>query len=162
MMHIRVRRCILGDERSLRALRLQALTDAPAAFSSTYERERARTTADWQRWLSPDATFIVDESGHPRGLAAGVHDRNDRTVVHLMAMWVHSALRGSGAADALVTAVLAWAAEEGAQEVRLQVVSGNNRAERCYERNGFRRTGRETVRERDGIAEVEMKRSVPL
>jgi ribosomal protein S18 acetylase RimI-like enzyme len=161
VMQIRVRRAVLGDEPTLRALRLQALSDAPEAFGSTYERECARTTSDWQRWLSPGATFIVDHAGHPGGLAAGVHDHDDRTLVHLMAMWVHPELRGSGAADALVASVVAWAADEAAREVRLHVVKGNDRARRCYERSGFSVTGRETVRDRDGVVEIEMACAVP-
>jgi GNAT superfamily N-acetyltransferase len=48
-----VRRAALGDEPILRELRLQALREAPDAFGSTYEWEVARTTADWQRWMSP-------------------------------------------------------------------------------------------------------------
>src|SRR3954451_6964744 len=55
-----VRRAAAGDEPILRGLRLQALTDEPMAFGSTYERERARTVADWQRWLSPGATFLLE------------------------------------------------------------------------------------------------------
>lgn len=162
-MQIRVRRAVSGDEPTLRALRLEALSESPAAFGSTYEREVARTPSDWQRWLSPGATFILDDSDRPAGpggLVAGVHDQHDRSVVHLMAMWLHPALRATGAADALVASVLAWAVEEGAREVRLQVVKGNDRAERCYQRNGFRRTGLETLREERGIVEVEMARAV--
>lgn len=162
-MQIRVRRAVSGDEPILRALRLEALSESPAAFGSTYEREVARTPSDWRRWLSPGATFILDDGDRPAdpaGLVAGVHDQEDRTVVHLMAMWVHPALRATGAADALVASVLAWAVEEGAREVRLQVVKGNDRAERCYQRNGFRRTGRETASEERGIVEVEMARAV--
>jgi GNAT superfamily N-acetyltransferase len=167
-MQIRVRRAVSGDELTLRALRLEALSESPAAFGSTYEREVARTPSDWQRWLSPGATFILDDDDRPvgpagpGGLVAGVHDQHDRTVVHLMAMWVHPALRATRAADALVASVLAWAVEQGAREVRLQVVKGNDRAERCYQRNGFRRTGRETVREERGIIEIEMARAVGM
>jgi hypothetical protein len=58
-------------------LRIQALTDSPNAFGSTYERELARTTEDWRRWLAPGVTFILEASGEPRGLAAGVRDAND-------------------------------------------------------------------------------------
>lgn len=52
-MQFDVRRAVPGDEPVLKALRLQALTDSLEAFSSTYERELARTTEDWQRWLAP-------------------------------------------------------------------------------------------------------------
>src|SRR5262249_26236037 len=132
-LHDRVRRAIAGDEPLLRALRLEAMTEAPDAFGSTYERELARTAADWRRWLSPpNATFVLDAADGPRGIAAGVHDPQDATVVHLMAMWVHPVLRGTGAGDALVSCVLSWAATEGATVVRLKVEQRNERARRCY------------------------------
>ena len=159
-MPFSVRRATLGDEPTLRALRLQALSDAPDAFSSTYERELARTTLDWQRWLSPGVTFIVDGSEEPVGLVAGVHDQNDTSIVYLMAMWVHPTLRGSGAADALIASVCLWAAEEGAMVIRLHVAEGNDRARHCYERNAFYPTGQRITGARDGLGEIEMQRLV--
>jgi ribosomal protein S18 acetylase RimI-like enzyme len=155
-----VRRAAVGDEPILRALRLLALSEAPAAFGSTYDRELARTPADWQRWLSPGATFLVDAADGVRGLVAGMPDATDPAIVHLMAMWVHPALRGSGAADALVAAVLSWARESRARVVRLAVVQANDRARRCYERNGFRATGTQSVRDRDGAIEIEMDQAL--
>jgi ribosomal protein S18 acetylase RimI-like enzyme len=153
-----VRRAGPGDEPILRELRLQALTDAPEAFASTYDREPARTAADWQRWLSPGATLILEEHETPRGLVAGAHDAEDPGIVYLMAMWVHPTLRGSGAADALVTEHLAWARAAQARLVRLGVMATNGRARRLYERHGFRLTGREGAREGDGRVELEMER----
>ena len=153
-----VRRAAIGDEPTLRALRLQALTDTPEAFGSTLERELARTTADWQRWMSPGATFILDASGAAKGLIAGAFDADHAGAVQLIAMWVDPALRGTGAADALVSALLAWAAVEGARAVRLRVVKANERAIRFYERHGFRASGPDIVRPRDGVLEIEMAR----
>jgi ribosomal protein S18 acetylase RimI-like enzyme len=156
----RVRRAIAGDEPVLRELRLQALSDAPSAFGSTYERELARTTADWQRWLSPGVTFILETPDGARGIVAGMHDAADRNVVHLMAMWVHPASRGSGAGDDLVAAVVAWAASEGARLVRLDVMQANEHARRCYERNGFLQSGHAVAREGDGRIQIRMERLV--
>jgi len=155
-----VRRAVAGDEAALRAVRLRALAAEPAAFGSTYERELARTDADWRRWFSPGVTFILDggEKGH--GIVAGLHDADDAAVVHLMAMWVDPALRGSGAADALVAALVSWAREERAGRVRLRVVEANDRARRCYERNGFRDSGKRSIRERDGALEIEMEQGI--
>jgi ribosomal protein S18 acetylase RimI-like enzyme len=155
-MQFSVRRAVIGDEAVLRAVRLQALTDSPRAFGSTYERELARTTEDWQRWLSPGATFLLEVGGEARGMVAGVRDAYDASIIHLMAMWVHPDQRGSGAADALVSSVKAWTAEAGATQVRLKVVEGNERARRCYERAGFRATGRQGVLEKNGDVEIEM------
>jgi ribosomal protein S18 acetylase RimI-like enzyme len=44
--------------------------------------------------------------------------------------------------------------------VRLKVIQGNDRARGFYERMGFRATGREEIRQRDGRMEVQMERSV--
>jgi len=155
-MQFSVRRAVIGDEPVLRALRLQALSDSPRAFSSTYQRESARTTKDWQRWLAPGVTFLLEAGGEARGMVAGVREVQDSLVVHLMAMWVHPDHRGTGAADALVSSVKAWAAEVGATQVRLKVVESNARARRCYERSGFRATGRQGVVEKNGDVETEM------
>jgi len=155
-MQFSVRRAVIGDEAVLRAVRLQALTDSPRAFGSTYERELARTTEDWQRWLSPGATFLLEVGGEARGMVAGVRDAYDASIIHLMAMWVHPDRRGTGAADALVSSVKAWAAEVGATQVRLNVVESSGRARRCYERAGFRATGRQGVLDKNGDAEIEM------
>jgi ribosomal protein S18 acetylase RimI-like enzyme len=155
-----VRLAIPGDEPILRALRLEALSDAPDAFGSTYERELARTNADWRRWLSPGATFLLTDDDGPKGIVAGAHDAADPGIVQLMAMWVHTSLRGHGAADALVLSVLAWSSAEGARATRLAVIESNTRARRCYERNGFRDTGKREVRERDGVVEMEMEHRV--
>jgi GNAT superfamily N-acetyltransferase len=156
VMRFDVRHAAIGDEEVLRSLRLQALADSPRAFSSSYEREMARTTEDWRRWMSPGVTLILTMEGEPRGLVAGVRDKEDSSVVHLMAMWVHPDLRGTGAADLLVSSVKKWAAEVGATRVRLDVVEGNERARRCYERAGFRATGRTGVVEKNGDIEIEM------
>jgi GNAT superfamily N-acetyltransferase len=158
----KVRRAVIGDELVLREVRLQALTDSPRAFSSSYKREVARTMEDWRRWMAPGVvTFILENEGQARGLVAGTRDAKEAYVAHLMAMWVHPELRGTGAADALVSSVKAWAAEIGAAEVRLNVVENNVRARRCYERAGFRATGRQGVLEKTGDIEIEMAWNAP-
>src|SRR5262245_24732962 len=155
---MRVRRAGSGDEPLLRNLRIQALSEAPAAFSSTLERELARTPAEWTRWLSPGATFLLEVGQVPKGLAAGVPDAADPRLVHLMAMWLHPDLRGSGAAGQLVVAVLAWAADSGAHRIQLDVVDGNHAAMSLYQRHGFRTTGHAAARTSDGAVEVRMER----
>jgi GNAT superfamily N-acetyltransferase len=157
-MQFSVRRAVIGDMPVLRAVRLEALSDSPRAFGSTYERELARTTEDWRRWLAPGVTFLLESGGEARGMVAGVRDPQDSSVVHLMAMWVRPDHRGTGAADALVSSVKAWATEVGATEVRLNVIESNGRARRCYERAGFRATGRQGVLEENGDVEIEMAR----
>ena len=152
-----VRRAASGDEAVVRSVRLEALADAPDDFDSTREVEVAWTTSNWQRWLSRGATFLLERDDDvAKGLAAGVPHRDDRSIVFLGSMWVHPELRGTGGADALVAAVVAWAEEEGAAEVWLHVDKRNDRARRFYERNGFRATD-EVARARDGLVEIEMR-----
>ena len=79
-MRFEVRRAVIGDEPVLRSLRLQALTDSPRSFSSTYERELARTTQDWQRWMAPGVTFILVAEGEPRGLTCRIYHLRDGRV----------------------------------------------------------------------------------
>src|SRR5260370_9018617 len=100
-MQFKVRRAVIGDEPVLRALRLQALTDSPGAFSSTYERELARTTEDWRRWLAPGATFILEPGCEPRGLLAGSRGAQAFPPVHLMALSSHPAPRSTVPTPAL-------------------------------------------------------------
>jgi RimJ/RimL family protein N-acetyltransferase len=157
---VQIRRAVAGDEPVVREMRLQAMLDTPEAFGSSYDRELGRTEADWRRWLSPGATFIADAGGVPRGIVAGVHDTVDEHVVHLMAMWLAPSLRGTGASDRLVSAVVAWGQSEGARAIRLDVMKANERARRLYERCGFRQTGHETRRENDGRVEVRMERAL--
>ena len=155
-----VRQAIIGDEPILRDLRLQAMSDSPDAFGSTYERELARTTLDWQRWLSPGVTFLLEHARRAVGIVAGQPDPIDPHVVHLMAMWVHPEVRGSGGADTLVTALVKWAEARGATSVCLDVIKSNVRATRFYERHRFRPSGAETTREKDGRIEVRMQLAI--
>ncbi len=155
-----VRRADADDIPTIRDLRLKALTDSPDAFASTYERELARTPADWERWLAPGVTFLVEEAHRPVGLVAGTHDDHDPAVVHLMAMWVHPSARGTGAGDALVSAVVGWAHEVGAERVRLHVVTDNVPARRLYERHGFVPSGRGDELLCHGRMEMRMERAV--
>jgi GNAT superfamily N-acetyltransferase len=156
-MEYLVRRAVFGDEGVLRALRLLALTDSPMAFSTTYEREAARTVEDWQKWMTPGVTFLLEADSQACGLVSCARDASEPYVVLLRAMWVHPHMRGTGAASALVESVKAWAVEIGATLVRLDVVENNLRARRCYEKAGFVATGRNGVVEKSGDVEIEME-----
>ena len=155
-MHFTVRRAEIADVPVLRTLRIEALSTEPDAFGSTLERELGRTEEEWKRWIAPNPTFLLESGGEPRGMVAGMQDSDDASTAHLMAMWVHPQARGTGAAASLIAAVRQWAGDIGAAQVRLKVVETNLRARRCYERCGFRATGRRFVREKDGAIELEM------
>ena len=155
-----VRRAVPGDEAIIRRVRLAALADQPAAFESTLERERTRTEAEWRTWIERGAIFVLERPDGACGIAAGIPHTTEPAAVFLVSMWVAPVARGTGAGDQLVAAVLDWAESRGAHEVCLHVTQGNARAQAFYVRNGFRLTGEELVRQRDGTIELEMRRPV--
>jgi ribosomal protein S18 acetylase RimI-like enzyme len=156
-----IRQAVEGDEHELRSIRLRALADAPDAFASTSEREAARTTADWRRWLAPGATFFFDDAdGRPVGLVAAVGDADDAGLRHLMACWVDPAARGTGVGDALVESMLSWASRDGADRARVEVYADNTTAIGLYERHGFRRTGASRAPDDRGRVAVDLERGV--
>jgi GNAT superfamily N-acetyltransferase len=138
----------------LRDLRVAAMTDAPAAFASTLQREHARTVDDWRRWFSPGVTFLwFDEADAGGGLVAAVVEAASGSA-ELASMWVRPDLRGQGVGDALMEAVVEWAQGQGLS-LRLRVVEDNAPAVALYLRHGFQPTGDGHVRP-DGVREVQM------
>jgi GNAT superfamily N-acetyltransferase len=154
-----VRRLDTEDLALLKRLRLEALASDPDEFGSTYEREAGRSDTDWQRWFTNGVVFVAEQPlDGAVGLVAGSDRFLDDGIAYMVSMWVRPSHRGSGAADALVKAVLAWAESVAASAVKLHVVGGNVRATRLYTRHGFYPTGNVTERERDGAIEIEMQR----
>ncbi len=129
-----------ADWELVRDLRLRALADAPGAFASTLEREAAYEDGEWQRRVADGHWWSARTGGRSIGLVAAVAGTST-TDRHLVSMWVAPDHRGGGAAAALVEAVCAWAADDGAETVSLWVVGTNERARRFYDRLGFAPTG---------------------
>ena len=149
-MSLTVRAAEPDEWQALRAVRLAALLDAPDAYYSTYEQAAGRTEREWRTWLGVGGCFLAWLGGEPVGMvrvgpsaATGVGSA-EPTGADLVAMWVAPATRGTGAADALMTAALDWARDHGYHHVDLEVAPGNVRAERVYARHGFVATGEST------------------
>jgi GNAT superfamily N-acetyltransferase len=92
--------------------------------------------------LSPGVTFLLEHAGREVGIVAGQPDAVDPHIVHLMAMWVRPEVRGSGGADALVTAACDVGAAKGATIVCLDVIKSERSRDTVYT-NGtaFRSSG---------------------
>ena len=144
-MSATVRRLGAGEADLLRDLRLRALGDAPMAFGSTLAREEGYEPERWERWAADSASgerqaiFIAEPQA---GMATGVIDDEDRALAHLYAMWVAPQARGTGAGKALVEAVVAWAADRGAERLTTSVTEGNAAAAALYAAAGFADSGR--------------------
>lgn len=122
-----------------RRLRLEALAEAPHAFSATlaYWQGEGDTEARWRGRLSDVPLNIVAEwqktfAGMVSGTAPGPEGS-----VELISMWVAPFARGHGIGDSLVNAVIEWACEQQASKVILAVFEGNESALALYRRHGF-------------------------
>jgi ribosomal protein S18 acetylase RimI-like enzyme len=161
---IDVRRVQPGEWAALRAVRLAALADAPAAFGSTMARELAFDEAEWRRRAASNSpTFIAWRAGQPLGLCTAVRRQegagtDSRPEWELLSMWVSPDLRGTGCADILVSAAARAVRAESAEQLTLWVADGNDRARAFYLKTGFRPTGiRQVFRRHDGSAFDEEK-----
>ncbi|GAA1274226.1 GNAT family N-acetyltransferase [Saccharothrix xinjiangensis] len=124
-----------ADEWALwRSLRLAALREAPDAFTSRYEDWASASEARWRQRLSGWLNLVAALDGEHVGMV-GCGAGDPAPVVSL---WVAPRARGRGVGDALVAAVVAWAAP---RSVELGVAAGNDRARALYLRHGFVEVG---------------------
>lgn len=139
-----VRRFEFGEAALLRQIRLLALKDVPEAFGVGYEQDAARPIEGWQQWIVTHPAFGAFVGSEPRGMAS-FSRQTGANLTHrgsLIAMYVAPELRGTGAAVALVEAILAHAATQ-VEQVHLSVNADNLRAVSFYRRMGFAEYGRE-------------------
>lgn len=142
-----VRRLEASEGATLKDVRLAALLDAPSAFGSTDAAEVALSDTEWaERARAASAgdkrvTFVAETDGRVVGLVGGFRSPPAGPVVELVPMWVVPAGRRTGAARALVGAVVDWAAATTATSVELWVTRGSAPAEALYRARGFVETG---------------------
>jgi RimJ/RimL family protein N-acetyltransferase len=135
----------IDDAAAYRALRLAGLQGHPEAFGADYATSAARPIEYWQERMASGAggehgvTYVADAAGALIGMTALV--RNDlpktRHAGSIFGVYTHPDWRGSGVADALLGACVAYAAALGLRLVRLGVVTTNASAIRLYQRCGF-------------------------
>lgn len=135
-----VRRLGTEEWRLLREVRLRALADAPYAFGSTREEEAAREDEWWVTSLTTLGWFVAMNGAEASGVIAAI-PRDESGDHHVISTWVAPERRGSGVAHQLVAAVVAWACDQGASGLVLDVAENNPRARRFYEKTGFVATG---------------------
>jgi ribosomal protein S18 acetylase RimI-like enzyme len=138
-----IRKLTPDDAESIKALRQEALRLHPEAFSSDPERDAALTLEQWRQRLAPGRWFGAFSVGELVGMVAYLPEQSRKTAHrgNLGSMYVREAVRGSGAADALIEAALTDAAAT-LEQMTLTVNAENTRAVRVYERHGFTQIGR--------------------
>jgi predicted GNAT family acetyltransferase len=131
----------------MRALRLEMLADTPLAYLETLADAAARPHTEYASRIARNASgdqcaqFVAEIGGRFVGHAGGVAVVEEPKVTVIFAVYVTPARRGTGVLAQLVDGVAAWSREAGRPELLLEVVVGNERAMRAYERLGFVDTG---------------------
>jgi ribosomal protein S18 acetylase RimI-like enzyme len=141
---IRVYETTEEDWRIWRALRLEALADAPYAFGETLERSLERDEDSWRSWWRPDPVsprFIALVDGVAAAMSAICFPDDHGNEPLLISMWASPKARGRGAARAMLDACADYCVRTGHRRLLLGVVEDNLPALRLYERYGFARTG---------------------
>ena len=138
-----VRRFRAEEWVAYRDLRLRALTDAPDAFGSTFERESSWPEQHWADRLSTASDsrlqllLVAEIGGEPVGLVLGFIDPAEPETAHVYQMWVAPHARERGCGTVLLRTVLAWVRGTNARVLTLGVTCGNSSGRRLYERAGF-------------------------
>ncbi len=144
-----VHRVRAEDAARMRALRLEMLADSPLAFLETLAQAAARSHFSYRQRIvqasagGTIAQFVADPGpgerliGHAGGTVAP--EFPGETVI--FAVYVTPAYRGGKVVAELVEAVTEWSRAAGRTRTLLEVVVGNDRALRAYEKLGFFDTG---------------------
>ncbi|MGE3536626.1 MAG: N-acetyltransferase family protein [Candidatus Tectimicrobiota bacterium] len=146
---ITVRRIRAAEWEQLRTIRLQALADAPLAFSSNLAHEQAQPAAFWQERAAGGATdeqratFIAERQGIWLGLVTCVRTTAGagQRPAWVLGMWVNPTARRQRVAQALLRLLIAWARQHEVDVLNLHVTSSNTSAIALYQRLGFQATG---------------------
>lgn len=152
-----VRRIRPADTARMRALRLEMLADSPLAFLESLAAAAELPHAHFATrvaWHShgPSAAQFIAEDGGPAANRTGAGPRfvghvgghalaDEPAVTVIFAVYLTPAHRGTGLLAPLIEAVAAWSRAAGRPELLLEVVVGNDRAVRAYQRLGFIDTG---------------------
>jgi ribosomal protein S18 acetylase RimI-like enzyme len=147
MGQVTVRRVRPEDAARVKAIRLEMLVDSPLAFLERIDEAAAKPHAEHRAWIAhvataPDsAQFIAQEDGRIIGHAGGWAPPGTTGITVIYAVYVTPARRGTGVLKQLIDALAEWSRAMGRRRLELEVIVGNDRAVRAYERIGFADTG---------------------
>ncbi len=135
-------RLVRSDEQAqLRRVRLSALAYAPQLAEHLAEETAAppafwRDRAEQAASATTMATFVAVEEDAFVGIVDGFLTGGGGTV-EIGGMWVNPHRRRAGIGRELLSAILAWASEQGATRAALWITAANEPARLLYERDGF-------------------------
>lgn len=138
-----IRRLTAEDAEAFRALRREALLQAPAAFASTAEDLEKLSDEAIRKLLTDLALFAAFRGKEPVGMM-GLMRFNTSKMAHranLIMVYLRIAERGRGVAGALLAAVTAHARDSCLRQIELAVTAENAPALALYRREGFAEIG---------------------
>jgi len=139
-MAIRTVRLTSADVARFREVRLEGLRSDPIGFRYSEAEDVAMGSAVWAARLDLDFVVAAVREGSDEILGVGGFSRlaGDK-LSHkglIWGMYVRTGSRGTGAADAIMQALIAHARLH-VRQVQLTVMADNTRARAFYERHGF-------------------------
>jgi len=153
-----------------RALRLEALSESPQAFGSTYSDQVDKPETFWQARLeaaarSQDSCLLFARlEGRLVGMMGAFRDVTGTGPAEIVSVYVSPRARGLGVGARLMAAILETLQGWGVRRARLGVNPEQAAAVRLYTRFGFQEVEREHHRMGDGLEhdEMFMERDLPL
>ncbi|MGM3159203.1 GNAT family N-acetyltransferase [Dickeya undicola] len=132
-----IRRLATDDFAEFRRVRLEGLQQAPHAFGSTWQKEQAEPASTFIARLDTNHVWgMFAPECRLCGIAAYAEQSHDEGII--WGVYVTDALRGSGATDRLLRALINDARAH-LSHLTLTVMRDNHPAIRLYQRLGFQR-----------------------
>jgi len=131
--------------RTVKAVRLRALADAPGAFAESLSEAEATPYSVWQDRIKENSegvfsiSFLAFSTTEPIGMAVGLHRPKEAKEARMVSMWVAPEYRGKNVADQLLLAVVGWARKSKVEKLVASVAKDNPKAGSFYQRSGFER-----------------------
>ncbi|HTV67379.1 MAG TPA: GNAT family N-acetyltransferase [Rhizobiaceae bacterium] len=132
------------DVETFKRIRLEALRLAPEAFASRFDDWEHLPDEEWQRRVTANPVFVAFRDDEPVGIM-GLMLQQSSKMAHratIIMVYLRESERGSGAAPALLDALLDHARRTGIRQIELAVTAENPAAERFYARHDFKEIGR--------------------
>jgi RimJ/RimL family protein N-acetyltransferase len=137
-MSIEIVTATVNDVDRLRALRLAALKDTPAAFGAKYDDEVNKPISEWSDRLKNTAWCFVVADGVDIGLLAVDRSEKDRNSdCWLSSWWINEDFRGKEIPQLMLEWVVKLSKENQWQIIGLGVWPENLRARSAYKKLGF-------------------------
>jgi ribosomal protein S18 acetylase RimI-like enzyme len=168
MEAVAIRRVLVSDVERIKAVRLRALRSDPASFASTFAKEAAKPDEAWMDWATGDATgderatMLALRGDDAIGLVRGYRDDENRSLYHVIAMWVAPEDRGRGLGRKLLAAIEEWIASAGGTTVQLDVADTATEALSLSQSNSYLTDGRQSPSPHaPGITHLSLRKSLP-